>query len=164
MCFVKYAAAKMYQWLRLNVYSLLIAAGGLLLTAMALSAVFYRIAWIWALLLFCCAAAAFRMAWGVFAKYSDKRKTMERLKAKLAKGYDKRYFLPYMGSACYRHVVYFTLADAGLAARYRDICRHYRTLGVQRDNPRTTKFKIVDGRIVFEESGLDDTSGVAGEL
>ena len=154
----------MYQWFRLNVYSLLITAGGLLLTAMALSAVFYGISWIWALLLFCCAAAAFRMAWSVFARYSDKRRTMERLKEKLAKGYDKRYFLPYMGTACYRHVVYFALADAGLADRYRDICRHYRTFGVQRDKPRTTKFKIVDGRITFEDPGSDDTSETAGEL
>lgn len=164
MRFVKYAAAKMYQWLRLNVYSLLIAAGGLLLTAMALSVVFFGIAWIWALLLFCCAAVVFRMAWSVFAKYPDKRRTMERLKARLAKGYDRRYFLPYMGTACYRHVVYFALADAGLADRYRDICRHYSTFGIQRDKPMTTKFKIVDGRIIFEDSGPDDQSAMAGEL
>lgn len=154
----------MYQWLRLNIYSLLIAAGGLSLMAMALCVAFCGVACTWSLLLLCCAAAVFRMAWSVFAKYSDKRRTMERLKAKLAKGYDKRYLLPYMGTACYRHVVYFALADAGLADRYRDVCRHYRTFGIQRDRPRTTKFKIVDGRIVFEDSGLDDSSGMAGEL
>ena len=74
---------------------------------------------------------------------------MEALKSKLVKGYDQRYFLPYMGTACYRHVVYFTLADAGLKDRYPEIRRRYRKSGVPRDKPKTTRFKIVNGRVVF---------------
>lgn len=123
--------------------------------AMASSVVFFGKSWLWAIPLFCSAAATFRMAWIVFGHYEDKLRVMERLKAKLAKGYDQRYFLPYMGTACYRHVVYFTLTDSGLADRYPEIRRHYRKWGIIRDKPKTTKFKIVGGRIVFEDTNRE---------
>ena len=156
MRFVTAVKVLMYQWVRLNIYSLLIAAGGLVLTATALSIVLSDISWLWAVPFFCGAMLVFRMAWSVFAKYEDKCKLMERLKEKLAKGYDQRYFLPYMGTACYRHVVYFALADCGLEDRYAEIRSHYRKWGFQRDKPKTTKFRIVRGRIVFDGEVLSE--------
>ena len=147
---------RMHRWIRLNIYSLLIAAGGLVLLATALSIMFSRISWLWTVPFVCGAVAMFRMAQNVFAKYEDKCKVMERLKGKLAKGYDQRYFLPYMGTACYRHVVYFALADCGLEDRYAEIRSHYRKWGFQRDKPKTTKFRIVRGRIVFDGEVLSE--------
>lgn len=139
----------MWQWLRLNIYSLLIAVGGLSLFAMALVAFLCGMSWLWFLPMSCGSVLVFKRAWIVFGHYDDKCKVMESLKVKLMKGYDKRYFLPYMGTACYRHVVYFTLADFGLANRYSEIRRHYRKFGVQRDKPTITKFRIVGGRMIF---------------
>ena len=157
MRFVTIGKVWMYQWVRLNIYSLLIAAGGLVLTVAALSVVLYEMSWLWAVLFFCGAMLMFRMAWSVFAKYEDKCGLMERLKKKLAKGYDQRYFLPYMGTACYRHVVYFTLVDFGLEDQYSKICRHYRKFGIQRDKPKTTKFRIVGGRMIFSDESPDSS-------
>lgn len=119
-----------------------------MLTAMAISAVLCGLGWIWALPFFCGAIAMFRMAWSVFANYEDKCRLMKRLKEKLANGYDRRYFLPYMGTACYRHVVYFALADFGLQGHYPELHRHYREWGVQREKPKTTRFRIVDRKSV----------------
>lgn len=147
----------MCQWLRLNIYSLLITAGGLSLFAIALAAVLCGMSWLWTLPVFCGAVLVLKSAWIVFGHYGDKCRTMESLKSKLTKGYDQRYFLPYMGTACYRHVVYFTLADSGLASRYSEIRRHYRRFGIQRDKPKTTKFRIVGGRMVFTEESQENS-------
>lgn len=148
----------MYQWLRLNIYSLLIAAGGLSLFAAALAVVMCGISWAWSLPILLGAGVVFHRAWIVFGHYDDKLRVMEALKEKLAKGYDQRYFLLYMGTPCYRHVVYFALADSGLADRYREIRSHYRKYGVQRGKPKTTRFRIVKGRMVFEEERLTSPS------
>ena len=147
----------MQQWLRLNIYSLLIAAGGLSLLAMALAAFLCGMGWLWFLPMFCGAVLVFRQAWIVLGHYDDKCKAMESLKIKLKKGYDQRYFLPYMGTACYRHVVYFTLADSGLANRYSEIRGHYRKFGVQRDKPKTTRFRIVGGRMIFADESPESS-------
>lgn len=147
----------MRQRLRLNINSLLITAGGLSLFAMALAAVVCGMSWFWALHVSCVAMLVLKSARIVFGHYGVKCRAMESLKSKLKKDYDQRYVLPYMGAACYRHVVYFTLADSGLANRYSEIRRHYRKFGIQRDRPKTTKIRIVRGRIVFEGDALSET-------
>ncbi len=107
--------------------------------------------------MFCGVVLVRKRAWIVFGHYDDKCKAMESLKVKLMKGYDQRYFLPYMGTACYRHVVYFTLADFWLANRYFEIRRHYRKFGVQRDKPKITRFRIVGGRMIFSDESPDSS-------
>ena len=57
----------------------------------------------------------------IYGRFLYKVETLHRLVEKGRKKYDFRLFYPYMGTACMRHVVYFSLCELGRQDDYRII-------------------------------------------
>lgn len=72
-------------------------------------------------------------AWGVlvimtlriYSRYGDKLATLHRLVEAGKKKYSRRLFYPYMGTLCYRHMVYFALCELDKRDDYHVILKKY---------------------------------------
>lgn len=105
------------NWLRFNIYSLLLVSVAAVIAAVAISVSALHCPWGIAISL-CAIVTLCGKAADIFGRYKYKSNLFARLVQKGTARYDRRYFIPYMGSPCMRSVVYFALCDIGHVADY----------------------------------------------
>jgi len=111
-------------WLKFNIYSLLLSLIALTLFAVFLSSPFFYRTW-WFYFIPLLASFLSLKAADIFGRFPEKVKVHRHLLAKAQRRYDQRYFVPYMETACMRHVVFWTLRDLGKQSDYQAIKKRY---------------------------------------
>lgn len=111
-------------WLKLNIYSLLLC----LLFCMILLVFFlFPALRVWWIYIFAIpgSLALLKKAEDIFRQYPHKVEVYHTLIHKAEKKFDQRYFVPYMGTACMRSVVYWSLVYTGNQTEYSKIKKRF---------------------------------------
>lgn len=111
-------------WLKLNVYSLLLC---LLFGLLLLFFFIFPALRIWWVYIFAIpgSLALLKKAEDIFRQYPRKVEVYHTLIRKAEKKFDQRYFVPYMGTACMRSVVYWSLVQTGNQTEYSNIKKRF---------------------------------------
>ena len=152
-------ALNKFLWIKFNVYSILLSLLALALLSILFFIPAIRYWWI-SIIIILISQFIFKKAKIIFGLYSYKVRVFYTLIYKAQNNFDQRYFVPYMGTACMRHVVFWALVETKHANEYSKIKKRF-AVDMDRKLKATSTIAIVppkmidvsmqNGKLIFQE-------------
>lgn len=140
-------------WFKFNIYSSLLIF--IALTLVTATIIFWSFLNLWLLIpIFGAVWFCVRKAFDIFHRFEYKMQVFKLLTEKLRAKYDLRYCYPYMGSACMRSVVYFSLYELGKQKDYAEVKRRRFHHDKNDTNPRAVDVSMENGKLVFVSKNI----------
>ena len=139
----------------MNIYSNLLASLSIIAGIAALRA---WPNWYACIVLSVLSLALLRFAWSIFGRFEYKKVVYLKMVSKAGTKYDQRLFVPYMGTPCMRHVVYFSLRELGHTKDYSEIKKKFKIGEIEKAEidlydfspPSVVKVFYEDGELKFK--------------